>query len=77
MESIPVGVTRGTDQLVGYGKQLKMILVKYGRIQTSGVLKPYWYFQVHGTGAFLDYHGIIIDNARGMNLLLSSMMVAT
>jgi regulator of sigma E protease len=25
MESIPVGVTRGTDQLVGYGKQLKMI----------------------------------------------------
>jgi regulator of sigma E protease len=25
MESIPVGVMRGTDQLVGYGKQLKMI----------------------------------------------------
>jgi regulator of sigma E protease len=25
MESIPVGVTRGTDQLLGYGKQLKMI----------------------------------------------------
>jgi regulator of sigma E protease len=25
MESIPVGITRGKDQLVGYGKQLKMI----------------------------------------------------
>ena len=25
MESIPVGVTKGKDQLVGYGKQLKMI----------------------------------------------------
>jgi regulator of sigma E protease len=25
MESIPVGITKGKDQLVGYGKQLKMI----------------------------------------------------
>ena len=25
LESIPVGITRGKDQLVGYGKQLKMI----------------------------------------------------
>jgi regulator of sigma E protease len=65
MESIPVGVTRGTDQLVGYGKQLKMILVQV-RAHTNkwGVLKPYFdiFSKFMGLGAFLDYHGIIIDN---------------
>jgi regulator of sigma E protease len=50
MESIPVGVTRGTDQLVGYGKQLKMIFSpSTGAYKQVGVLKPYLIFSKHNT----------------------------
>jgi regulator of sigma E protease len=49
MESIP-GVTRGTDQLVGYGKQLKMIFSPSTNKQVGGFKAIFDIFQVSGTG---------------------------
>jgi hypothetical protein len=77
MESIPVGVTRGTDQLVGYGKQLKMIFSpSTGAYKQVGGFKAIFdIFPRMELGTFLDHHGIIIHNAWGYELILSSMMV--
>jgi regulator of sigma E protease len=55
-------VTRGTDQLVGYGKQLKMIFSpSTGAYKQVGVvLKPYLiFFKLMGTGTFLDHHALL------------------
>jgi regulator of sigma E protease len=77
MESIPVGVTRGTDQLVGYGKQLKMIFSpSTGAYKQVGGFKAIFdIFPSMELGTFLDHHGIIIIMLGVMNLLPIRMMV--
>jgi regulator of sigma E protease len=65
------GVTKGKDQLVGYGKQLKMIFSpSTGAYKQVGGFKAIFdIFPSMELGTFLDHHGIIIDNAWVMNLL--------
>jgi hypothetical protein len=47
------------------------MIFQYGRStkQVGGFKAIFDIFQSHGTGAFLDHHGIIIDNAWGYELI--------
>jgi regulator of sigma E protease len=63
LESIPVGIKK-ENQVVGYGKQLKMIFSPSTGLQTSVVLKPY----------LISFQVLELGNVLTITALLSIML---
>jgi regulator of sigma E protease len=73
LESIPVGIKK-ENQVVGYGKQLKMIFSPSTGLQTSMVLKPYLIsFQVLGWETFWTITALLSIMLGVMNLPIPAL----